>query len=282
MARFLPDMQERKADWDIVLKAMDDGQQLVDLHHQVALFAPMRDMARAEQSARSIFRARGFELSRDTMMMTQGLIGSLPMTMSSAFHADLGRMKRVTTKTSANAVHLAPLIAEWQGTGTPVLVLGGRRGPGDADRRLRQPGRQLQRRYRRHLGGLGKSLLLNEIAASYLGTGARVWIIDVGRSYEKACRNFGGSFIEFTENAGLSLNPFTFVDDIDEDMELLQPLLAQMVSPREPLEGFQYSTLGSAIKKVWRAKGREMTVTDIHDLLATGRPRRPQRQRQRR
>jgi conjugal transfer ATP-binding protein TraC len=74
MARFLPDMQERKADWDIVLKAMDDGQQLVDLQHQVALFAPLRDMARAEQSARSIFRARGFELSRDTMMMAQGLI----------------------------------------------------------------------------------------------------------------------------------------------------------------------------------------------------------------
>jgi hypothetical protein len=60
------------------------------------------------------------------MMMTQGLIGSLPMTMSPAFHGDLGRMKRVTTKTSANAVHLAPLVAEWQGTGTPVLLLGRR------------------------------------------------------------------------------------------------------------------------------------------------------------
>jgi conjugal transfer ATP-binding protein TraC len=118
--------------------------------------------------------------------------------------------------------------------------------------------------------GSGKSLLLNEIAASYLGTGARVWIIDVGRSYEKACRNFGGSFIEFTEHAGLSLNPFSLVDDIDEDMELLQPLLAQMVSPREPLEGFQYSTLGAAIKKVWKVHGRAMTVSDIHDLLATG------------
>jgi hypothetical protein len=53
MARFLPDMQERKADWDIVLKALDDGQQLVDLQHQVALFAPPEAMARAEQAARS-------------------------------------------------------------------------------------------------------------------------------------------------------------------------------------------------------------------------------------
>jgi conjugal transfer ATP-binding protein TraC len=270
MARFLPDMQERKLDWDIVLKAMDDGQQLVSLYHQVALFAPVGDMARAEQSARSIFRARGFELSRDTMMMTQGLIGSLPMTLSIPFHADFSRMKRLTTKTSSNAVHLAPLIAEWQGTGTPVLLLGGRRGQLMQVDVYDNPAGNYNVAIA-GTSGSGKSLLLNEIAASYLGTGARVWIIDVGRSYEKACRNFGGSFIEFTENAGLSLNPFTFVDDIDEDMELLQPLLAQMVSPREPLEGFQYSTLGAAIKKVWKAKARAMTVTDIHDLLATGR-----------
>jgi conjugal transfer ATP-binding protein TraC len=270
MARFLPDMQERKADWDIVLKALDDGQQLVDLQHQVAIFAAPHAMARAEQAARSIFRARGFELSRDTMMMAQGLIGSLPMTMSQPFHGDLSRMKRVSSKTSANAVHLAPLIAEWPGTGTPVLMLGGRRGqlmPLDV---YDNPAGNYNVAIA-GTSGSGKSLLLNEIAMSYLGTGARIWIIDVGRSYEKACRNVGGSFIEFTESAGISLNPFSFVEDIDEDMELLQPLLAQMVSPREALDGFRYSTLGAAIKKVWKAKGRAMTITDIHALLATGR-----------
>jgi conjugal transfer ATP-binding protein TraC len=270
MARFLPDMQERKADWDIVLKALDDGQQLVDLQHQVAIFAAPQAMARAEQAARSIFRARGFELSRDTMMMAQGLICSLPMTMSPPFHSDLSRMKRVSSKTSANAVHLAPLIAEWPGTGTPVLMLGGRRGqlmPLDV---YDNPAGNYNVAIA-GTSGSGKSLLLNEIAMSYLGTGARVWIIDVGRSYEKACRNVGGSFIEFTESAGISLNPFSFVEDIDEDMELLQPLLAQMVSPREALDGFRYSTLGAAIKKVWKAKGRAMTITDIHALLATGR-----------
>ena len=237
MARFLPDLQERKADWDIVLKSLDDGQQLVDLNHQVALFAAPEDITRAEQAARAIFRARGFELSNDTLMMTQALIGCLPMTLSGPFHGDLKRMKRLTTKASANAVHLAPLIAEWPGTGTPVLLFGGRRG-------------QLMQLdvYDNPAGnynvaiagtsGSGKSLLLNEIAAAYLGTGARVWIIDVGRSYEKACRHFGGSFIEFSEDAALSLNPFTLVQDIDEDMELLQPLLAQDGLPARALERF--------------------------------------------
>jgi len=270
MARFLPDLQERKADWDIVLKAIDAGQQLVDLNLQLALFTEPQAATHAEQAARAIFRARGFELSSDTMMMTQALLGSLPMTHSAPFHADLQRMKRVTTKTSANAVHLAPLIAEWQGTGTPVLLLGGRRGQLMQIDVYDNPAGNFNVAIA-GTSGSGKSLLLNEIAAAYLGTGARVWIIDVGRSYEKACRNFGGSFIEFTEDAALSLNPFPLVEDIDEDMELLQPLLAQMVSPREPLDGFQYSTLGAAIKKVWKAKGRSMNVTDIHDLLATGR-----------
>lgn len=270
MARFLPDLQERKADWDIVLKAMDDGQQMVDLQHQVALFAPAEDITRAEQAARAVFRARGFDLTNDTLMMTQALVGSLPMTLSEPFHADLKRMKRVSTKTSANAVHLAPLIAEWQGTGTPVLLLGGRRGQIMQLDVYDNPAGNYNVAIA-GTSGSGKSLLLNEIAAAYLGTGARVWIIDVGRSYEKACRHFGGSFIEFTESAALSLNPFTFVTDIDEDMELLQPLLAQMVSPREPLDGFQYSTLGAAIKKVWKAKGSAMRVSDVHDLLATGR-----------
>lgn len=270
MARFLPDLQERKADWDIVLKAIDAGQQLVDLNLQLALFTEPQSATHAEQAARAIFRARGFELSSDTMMMTQALLGSLPMTLSAPFHADLQRMKRVTTKTSANAVHLAPLIAEWQGTGTPVLLLGGRRGQLMQIDVYDNPAGNFNVAIA-GTSGSGKSLLLNEIAAAYLGTGARVWIIDVGRSYEKACRNFGGSFIEFTEDAALSLNPFPLVEDIDEDMELLQPLLAQMVSPREPLDGFQYSTLGAAIKKVWKARGRSMNVTDIHDLLATGR-----------
>ena len=270
MARFLPDLQERKADWDIVLKALDEGQQLVDLYHQVALFALPEEITRAEQAARSIFRARGFELTADHLLMSQALIASLPMTLSAPFHADLKRMKRVTTKTSANAVHLAPLIGEWQGTGTPVLLFGGRRGQIMGIDVYDNPAGNYNVAIA-GTSGSGKSLLLNEIAAAYLGTGARVWIIDVGRSYEKACRNFGGNFIEFSENATLSLNPFSLVEDIDEDMELLQPLLAQMVSPRETLDGFRYSTLGAAIKTTWKAKGAAMTVSDLHDLLATGR-----------
>jgi conjugal transfer ATP-binding protein TraC len=43
------------------------------------------------------------------------------------------------------------------------------------------------------------------------------------------------------------------------------------IPPREPLDGYRYATLGTAIKRVWTRLGREMTITDVHDLLASGR-----------
>jgi conjugal transfer ATP-binding protein TraC len=162
------------------------------------------------------------------------------------------------------------MIAEWQGTGTPVLLFAGRRGQLMAIDVYDNPAGNYNVAIA-GTSGSGKSLLLNEIAAAYLGSGARVWIIDVGRSYERTCRHFSGTFIEFSETSSISLNPFGLVEDIDEDMELLQPLLAQMVSPREPLDSFRYAALGAAIRKTWSAKGRSMTVTDVHDLLSTGR-----------
>ncbi len=280
MARFLPDLQDRRADWGIVLNALDDGANLVDLQHQVLLWCPPGEAVAHEQAARAVFRARGFELTRDALMHAQALVASLPMTLSRGFHADLKRMKRVSTKTSANAVHLAPVVAEWSGTGTPVLLLTGRRGQLMALDLYDNPAGNYNAAIA-GTSGSGKSALLNEIALAYLGTGARVWIIDVGRSYEKACRHVGGSFIAFSEDTRFSLNPFAQVEDIDEEMELLAPLLAQMVSPREPLSAFQHATLAAAILAVWKELGPAMTVTDIHRRLASGRldPNEPEEDR---
>jgi len=58
-------------------------------------------------------------------MHRQALLASLPMTLTPRFHGDLAKMRRVSRKTMANAIHLAPLIAEWRGTRTPALVFGG-------------------------------------------------------------------------------------------------------------------------------------------------------------
>ena len=60
------------------------------------------------------------------------------------------------------------------------------------------------------------------------------------------------------------------MQDINNDMEMLLPLLAEMASPREPLNNYCYSALASAIKQVWEVTGKRSTITNIYDLLRTG------------
>ncbi|KXS30525.1 MAG: Amylase, partial [Candidatus Gallionella acididurans] len=122
------------------------------------------------------------------------------------------------------------------------------------------------------LSGSGKSVFVNEMAYRYRSAGSKVWIIDVGRSYKNLCELMDGEFIEFADERQntLCLNPFSMVVDINNDMEMLLPLLAEMASPREPLNNFCYTALASAIKQVWEIKGKNCTVTDIYELLRSG------------
>ncbi|WP_141056639.1 type IV secretion system protein TraC [Tepidiphilus succinatimandens] len=272
MAHFQPDLQDRKRDWDMVLRAFDNGRNVVMMYHQIVLISRLEDAAKSEHAVRAVWRARGFDLAKDVYLQHQALMASMPCTLTPALQKDLQMFGRVGTKTADNAVMTSPLIAEWKGTETPVLTLFGRRGQIMTFDLFDNKGGNYNFAVAA-LSGSGKSVFVNEMAFRYIGTGAKVWIIDVGRSYRNLCELLDGEFIEFSDERRntICLNPFSMVVDINNDMEMLLPLIAQMASPREPLDNFSYSALSSAIKRVWDQKGKEATISDVYDLLKTGR-----------
>lgn len=272
LAHFQPDLQERKRDWDMVLKTFDSGRTVVGMYHQVCLVSRVEDASRCEHSVRAVWRARGFDLTKDFYLQHQALSATLPMTLTPALQNDLRQFGRINTKTADNAVMTSPLIAEWKGTQTPVMTLFGRRGQIIGFDLFDNTGGNFNFAVAA-LSGSGKSVFVNEMTYRYLGAGAKVWIIDVGRSYKNLCELLDGEFIEFSDERQntICLNPFSMIIDINADMEMVLPLLAQMASPREPLDNYGYTALGSAIKRVWDAKGRAATITDIYELLQTGR-----------
>ena len=281
MAAVMPDVGKKARDWTAAADVIDAGGALVSLYHELAVFSEPERSVQTQATAKAIWRARGFELNGDTYMHRQALIASLPMTLSPRFHGDLKKMRRVTRKTMGNAIHLAPLVAEWRGTRTPTLLFGGRRG-------------QLMTvdLYDNNLGnynavvigapGSGKSVLLNEMAWSYLSIGARVWMLDLGRSFEKLCKKAGGTYIEFKPDSRINLNPFSVVSDerlsadggreggISEDIDMLKPALAKMCSMAHPLEEVQLKALGATALRLYRQYGRDLTITGLRDALITG------------
>ena len=280
MARVMPDVGKKLADWKSTADSVDVGGALVSMYHQLALFSEPRKIGIAEETAKAIWRARGFELNADVHMHRQALLASLPMTLSRPFHGDLKKMRRVSRKTRDNAIHLAPLIGEWRGTATPTLVMGGRRGQ-----------LMMLDLYDNNLGncnfaaigapGSGKSVFLCEVAWSYRSIGAQVRILDLGRSMEKLCRKANGMYVEFRPDSNIVLNPFSVVSDecmgphgmeggIKEDIDMLKPALAKMCSMGTRLEEVQLKALSYVILKKFKEYGKELTITGLRDELVLG------------
>jgi len=267
LGRFQPDVHERKADWDLALQAFNDGKGTVKMHLQLMLFASPKEMPKAEQAARAIWRYCGFDLTVDRCMHKLSLLASLPMTFGPLLQADMRMAMRLTTKTVSNAAHLMPCVSESCGIGRPVLNLLGRRGQAQGFDLLANPSGNYNSIVI-GVSGAGKSNFMAELAMRTLAVGGKVFIIDVGHSYEKLCKMVpGGQYLEFDPHSKISLNPFSLVEDLNEDMELLKPMLGQMISPSAPLSDYEFSQIDINVRQLWAEFGRATTVTMLAERL---------------
>jgi conjugal transfer ATP-binding protein TraC len=78
-----------------------------------------------------------------------------------------------------------------------------------------------------------------------------------------------GEFIEFVNNPDwqICINPFDNIDDLSEDMEILKPLVAQMISPSGTLTDYDMPVIEKAITTAWMKKNRSMTITDVAQAM---------------
>ncbi|MCK7497206.1 MAG: hypothetical protein MZW92_45035 [Comamonadaceae bacterium] len=103
---------------------------------------------------------------------------------------------------------------------------------------------------------------MNEMAWSYRAIGAKVWMLDLGRSFEKLCRKAKGTYIEFRPDVDICLNPFTHIVDINEDIDMLVPAIAKMcLDVAAAGGGSVQGHLGAWSLKLCKDYGNELTIT---------------------
>lgn len=124
--------------------------------------------------------------------------------------------------------------------------------------------------------GSGKSFLVNEMVANYLATGAQCWIIDVGRSYKRLCEVYNGTFLEFTAEAQINMNPFHMIHDFVQDADMLNTLIHSMLSPKDNLDDFQKGAIKAIIQKLWETHGKKTSIDMLASSFRESRDRRIQ------
>lgn len=156
---------------------------------------------------------------------------------------------------------------EWMGTSSPGMLLFGRRGqlvnwnPFDnksGNYNIAVAGRS----------GSGKSVFMQDLILNGLATGAKVFVLEVGRSFEKLCDLLNGQYIKFSKDAHICLNPFSnlALDDHEEreaSLCCLKALIATMAAPTKGTEDVENGFIENAIRHAWTSKGNQATITDI-------------------
>lgn len=262
LVRFLPRLARRKHDFDVLFECIEGGDRVLAGYLGIVLITPPGEAVMAMSNLRTYWREIGFQIMPDRFFTLPLFLNCLP------FGADrqaLRDSQRYRTLTTSHAVPLLPLFGDWKGTGTPVLNLVSRAG-------------QLQEislfdsasNYNAVIAaqsGSGKSFLTNEIVSTNLSIGGRVWIIDVGRSYQNLCEAFDGQFIAFTPKANLCLNPFEFIRNWEEEADIVTALITAMAAPTEPLGDFRTAGLKRVLKDLWDTQGAAMTVDAVAQAL---------------
>jgi conjugal transfer ATP-binding protein TraC len=274
-ARMLPQLKDQSAEWKFVKDELRQGRKLVQAFYSVTTFSPKGKGDANERVLKSVYRAAGWDLLDDRYLQIQGLLAAMPMTMANGLSFDLKNMKRLRTVLTTTAASLAPLQGEYLGGNNPHMMLIGRRG---------QPffWSPFENTAGNHnvavfgKSGSGKSVALQELCAALCGAGAKVVVIDDGRSFEHSSKLQGGAFVEFTMSSGFCINPFSMIDpdmaEADEDylldcFAMLKSIVNQMARHVDKLNDTERGLIDGAVNLVWNEKGRGGSIDDVIEAL---------------
>ncbi|MEO6716423.1 MAG: DUF5934 domain-containing protein, partial [Novosphingobium sp.] len=274
-ARFLPRIGEQSAEWNHVQSELQQGCKLVKVFYGLTTFSPLGQGDRNERAVKSIYKAAGWDLADERFLQIQGLLAAMPLTLADGLARDMDRLKRFRTLLSTTAANIAPLQGEYLGGPIPHLLFIGRRG---------QPffWSPFENEAGNHniaicgKSGSGKSVLLQEICAALRGAGAKVVVIDDGRSFEHSVKLQGGRFVEFTLKSGFCLNPFSMIDASragdDEDYRLdcfgmVKAIVGQMARHSAALSDTERGLIDRAVNQVWELYGSQGSVTRVAEVL---------------
>lgn len=271
IAKYVPSLKKEVAEWTYVREKFEDGQRLVRTRFCVGLISDADQIAREQQTLFNLYRSQKWELALDKYLQLPSFLNCLPMTWGEGAVEDSRKFQKTKTTLSHEPANLMPIQGEWQGTSSPGMLLVGRRGQlftwspfdnNEGNYNTCVVGRS----------GSGKSVFMQELLTSMLGMGGRVFVLDVGRSFEKTVKLLNGTYLEFSTHSPICINPFSSIPSQDSEaasdaLAMLKPILSLMAAPKEGTRDIEDTYLEQAIQDAWVTRKNNTTITDVAKFL---------------
>lgn len=264
-----PQIKEELEENLCVTRKLQEGEKIVETRLSIGVWSAPDEVFKSEAVLESLFRKYGFKIQQNKFHHINDFLFSLPM----AWGEKSGHMKYLknhlclrTTYTIETA-NFMPLLGEWWGNSRDGQIFLGRRGQIAAWDPFNSMGN-----YNVTVvgsSGQGKSVFMQDLVLSQLGKGTRVFIIDLGRSFEKLCKLLGGEYLFFNQHSNLNLNPFQIAshmkerDSVEDSIQMVASIVGSMAMPHEDLSKEKMDIIYTSVKEVWHQKGAKGTIDDV-------------------
>jgi len=267
----IPVLVKQSRELDFVRHQQGKGERFVQTNFTVSIFGTESSFENAHQRITTLFRSNRWQLQGDAYIQLPMFLSTLPMAWGEGITEDLGYLQRLKTTLSTESANLLPMQGEWKGTPSAGMLLAGRRGqlftwsPFDNEEgnyNVAVVGKS----------GSGKSVFMQELVTSTLGQGGQVFVLDVGRSFEKTVKLQKGEYIEFSPHNPICINPFTSipidnVEETEDALAMLKPIISLMAAPKEGTGDLENSYIEKALRTAWQKNMQKTTMSDVADYL---------------
>jgi len=257
-------IERRQADISALIQQIEDGQVLWKGNLFWYFYdKSLEKLDKTTHIVKNMLFGKGIELQEEIVPLPF-MLASTPLNFPDTI--TYNNLKRFKTMFSYNAANLTPIQSDWKGSGTPTIPLISRRGQlmffdlwdtqGGMNACIVGP------------MGQGKSVFTNHLIFNYRSQpNVKVRVIDVGRSYFGITKLFNGNFVEPSFSNPININPFSNVNDIDQDMSFLVDIVDQMIKPTERCSDTERGVIEMSIRNALKRYGNDTTITFIRDEM---------------
>lgn len=271
IGKFLPSIQREAAELNFVREELGKNARIVQTQFSVVLLANTLKMPKADKILTNLFSGKEWKLKPNRFTQLPSFLSCMPMMWGTDMVRSLSSSQMLKTTLSTESCNLLPLQGEWMGTKTPGIMLVGRRGQlmswypfdnNEGNYNVCVVGRS----------GSGKSVFMQELVACTLGLGGRVFVLDVGRSFEKTCFLLEGQFIEFSTKSNLCINPFSTIstdnkEATEDSLAMLKPVVMLMAAPNQGVDDMGAALIEQAILAAWNQYKTQANLTHVASWL---------------
>jgi conjugal transfer ATP-binding protein TraC len=231
-----------------------------------------KQVSKRVSRAVTVWEKRSFKLQQETVLNKVLLISALPGGLYN-FRDNINIIDRHYYASSSGIARMLPVQGDYQGNGSPVMLLVGRKGQligldvyaeGSNNHNLLVGAES----------GAGKSFILNTMLSDYADAGEKVRVVDIGYSYKKLCWTKGGKFIDLGDpNERHCINPFWFktndLEDMKYNLEAAINVVAEMVysASGSQMRETEWTLLKTATDHVVSTGNYLNAVTEIRNWL---------------